>query len=209
MKSWNCIWIKQNIHVWIYLRAFRERIENSSRIFERKSKEKIYTKITIIDKIFNSFRIKKGWKTSLVYWLSKVERNNDKESILIVQYQRITKSFIKSHIFYHTRFEKSLQLDTHENKRRMKNNFSNSIWTLWILDNVVWAHQRLDNMSRNDQRCITRALECVCCRVFRWYIDVFQNINETKATCTHDVIMFRTTTIIIQIKEMRISSIEG
>ena len=179
MKSWNCIWIKQNIHVWTYLRAFRKKIKNSSRIFKWKLKEKIYTKISIINKIFNFIRIKKGWKTSFVRRLSKVERNNDKESILIAQYQRITKSFIKSHILYHTRLKRSLQLDTHEGKERMKNNFSNSIWTLRIFDNVVWAHQRLDNLSRNDQRCITRALKCVCCRVSQWYINVFQDINET------------------------------
>ena len=59
--------------------------------------------------------------------LSKVERNNDKKSIFIAQYQRITKSFIKSHILYHTRFEENLQLNTHESKKRMKNNFLNSI----------------------------------------------------------------------------------
>ena len=84
MKSWNYIWIKQDIHVWTYLRAFREEIRNSSRILEREFKEKIYTKISIIDKIFNLIRIEKEWKTSLVRRLSKVERNNDKKSIFIV-----------------------------------------------------------------------------------------------------------------------------
>ena len=59
--------------------------------------------------------------------LSKVERNNDKESIFIAQYQRITKSLIKSHILYRTRLEKNLQFDTHEDRKGVKNNFSNSI----------------------------------------------------------------------------------
>ena len=150
MKSWNRIWIKQNIHVWIYLRAFREGVKNSSRILEWKLKEKIYTKISIINKIFNLIRIEKGWKTSSMRWLSKVERNNDKKSIFITQYQRITRSFIKSRILYYTWFKRNLQLDTYENWRGVKNNFSNSIWTLRVFDNVVWAHQRLDNMLRND-----------------------------------------------------------
>ena len=59
--------------------------------------------------------------------LSKVERNNDKESILIAQYRRITKSLIKSHVLYCIRFERSLQFDTHEGKKGMKDDFSNSI----------------------------------------------------------------------------------
>ena len=82
-------------------------------------------------------------------------------------------------------------------QKKMKNNFSNSIWTLRIHDNVVWAHQCLDNVSRNDQRCITRALKCVCYRVPWRYIDLFQDTKETRTTCKDNVAMFETTTIVI------------
>ena len=140
MKSRNNIWIKQDIHVWTYIRAFREKIENFSRIFKRKFEKKIHTKIIIIDKIFNSLCIQKEWKTSLMCWLSKIERNHHKKSIFIAKYQWIAKQIIKSKILYETRFKRSIQLDTHENKKEMKNNFSNLIWTLRIYNNVVWAH---------------------------------------------------------------------
>ena len=62
-----------------------------------------------------------------MYRLSKVERNHYKESILIVEYQRIAKQIIKSKILYEARFQESLQFDTYKNKKKVKNNFLNLI----------------------------------------------------------------------------------
>ena len=44
MKSWNNTWIRQDIHVWTHIRAFRERIENSSRIFRKYLNENLKKK---------------------------------------------------------------------------------------------------------------------------------------------------------------------
>ena len=57
-------------------------------------------------------------------------------------------------------------------------------------------------MSKNDQRCTTRALKCVCHRVSWWYIDIFQDIKRTRTTCKDNVAMFKITTIVTQTRKV-------
>ena len=94
MKSWNKIWIKKTIHVWINIHSVLERIERTSKVFESEQTKvfeseqtkKIHSKITIIRRTLDSVYIKERRKTTSVYGLSKTEWDNNQESLFIIQY---------------------------------------------------------------------------------------------------------------------------
>jgi len=88
----------------------------------------------------------------------------------------------------------------------VKDSFSYTIWTLRIHGNAIWAHQRLDNMSRNDQRCTTTIFEHICHSIPERHHDILNHVGETCAACFPSIEMFEKKRSTPQTKEMRISS---
>ena len=60
MNLWNKIWVKQTIHVWIYIRIVWNWIQNFKFLFERKLKKKFIRKFESSTKFFILFVFKKN-----------------------------------------------------------------------------------------------------------------------------------------------------
>ncbi len=60
----------------------------------------------------------------------------------------------------------------YQRKERMKNDFQNKIWTIWISDYAVWTNKYIDDISRIDQSCVIWLSEQICDCISEWHSDI-------------------------------------
>ena len=71
--------------------------------------------------------VKKRQKITFLCRLSKAERDNNQESIFIIQYKRTSRQPLGREMIYQIKSARSVQSDQNESKKRMKDSFSNQI----------------------------------------------------------------------------------
>ena len=106
-----------------------------------------------------------------------------KKQILVIINQEITRMTKRSQVIYETRYSRRILQSMYQERKEMKNDLSNKIWTLWVSDYVIWIDKHISNILRANQSCVVWSSRQVCYSISRWYTDILWQWEESWKTC--------------------------
>ncbi len=82
-----------------------------------------------------------------MYELSWSQWNNSKEQLLIVFTVWDAESLYSCKTLYQNRYSQRLSLHLNSQERWIKNDFSYTLWSVWVSDDALWTDKCFCNLS--------------------------------------------------------------
>ena len=141
----------------------------------------------------------------IMYKLLKTQHNYSEKLISVIVDWEITEKIKRSQVVYETRYLKRILQSLHQEKRKMKDNFSNKIWIIWVSNYVIQTNKHINNISRTNQSCVVQSSEQVCYHILKWHTDILQEQKKSQKTCQKSFKKTLRKEFLSQIRKMQIS----